>query len=153
MKLFKQLREGGGTPSNAVILLFDNELNSKERPVYKFINDKLVKLSDSQKKDLAKEERINLIDNLFLLLTPSVPQKEISDIEDLFDEVTLNTEINGKHFSKDDKYDIDLYYGKDTFSKYIMKNYEDIDFCSFKRMFDNIKMIISTYGELVKDSL
>ena len=152
MKVFKQLREGGGKPSNAVILLFDNELNSKERPVYKFINDKLVKLNDSQKKELAKEERIILTDNLFLLVTPAVPQKEISDIEDLFDEATLNTEINGKHFSKDDKYDINLYYGKDTFSKYIMKNYENIDFCSFKRLLDNIKMIISTYGERVKNS-
>ncbi|MEY8412997.1 retron Ec67 family RNA-directed DNA polymerase/endonuclease [Lachnospiraceae bacterium 62-26] len=152
LKVFKQLREGGGKPSNAVILLFDNELNSKERPVYKFINDKLVKLNDSQKKELAKEERIILTDNLFLLVTPAVPQKEISDIEDLFDEATLNTEINGKHFSKDDKYDINLYYGKDTFSKYIMKNYENIDFCSFKRLLDNIKMIISTYGERVKNS-
>lgn len=143
LKFFKELSRR--MPDNVVILLFDNELKSKERPIYKFINDKVIKLEESQKNKLIEEEKVNLIDNLFLLVTPSVQNKETSDIEDLFDEVTLNTEINGKKFSKNDKYDKDSNYGKDTFSKYVMKNYDKIDFHAFKRLLDNIESIISMY--------
>lgn len=143
LKLFKELSRR--MPNNVVILLFDNELKSKERPIYKFINDKAVKLEESQKNKLIEEEKVNLIDNLFLLVTPSVQNKKTSDIEDLFDEAVLDTEISGKKFSKNDKYDKDSNYGKDTFSKYVMKNYDKIDFHAFKRLLDNIESIISMY--------
>lgn len=127
---------------NAVIMLYDNELQQKTKPVAKFCK---VNMSDDQIKKLKKEEYVLLNSNLYLMVTPLQKGKSISDIEDLFHSELLKTKLDGKIFTKNDKYDTKIYYGKDRFSKYVMKNYAKIDFEAFKPLLNNIKKIVYEY--------
>lgn len=137
LEIFKKL--SNTSPQNPVILLFDNELGNEKKPVSKCV--KYLKLLEEKTDELKTENRVNIIDNLYILVTPLVKEKE-SDIEDLFDKETLEHTINGKVFCKEDTYDINKYYGKDIFSKYIMKNYGEINFDGFKPLLNNIQFIV-----------
>ena len=86
--------------------------------------------------------------NLYLMVTPLQKGKSISDIEDLFHSELLKTKLDGKIFTKNDKYDTKIYYGKDRFSKYVMKNYAKIDFEAFKPLLNNIKKIVYQYKKI-----
>lgn len=146
IELFKKL--GNRPPMNPVILLFDNELSNKNKPAYKFTKDKI---SKEQKQQLESNTWIQVIENLYLLMTPLIEGKEESDIEMLFDNTTLSHEIDGKMFCKQDNYDIDKFYGKEIFSQYIMKYYRNIDFSGFRPLLNNIKMISENYKKESKD--
>lgn len=146
VKLFKEL--GDRSPMNPVILLFDNELSNKNKPVCKFVKNKI---SDGEKEQLNSNMWIQMIENLYLLITPLIDGEKESDIEMLFNKNTLSHEIDGKKFSKQGNYDENQFYGKEIFSQYIMKNYESIDFSRFKPLLDNIKMILKNYPKS-KDS-
>ena len=75
-----------------------------------------------------------------------VRDKEECEIEDLFDDKTLNHKMDGKVFCRDSAiFDKQKHYSKEIFSKYISKNYKDIDFINFKPMLKNIVKIITTY--------
>ena len=143
--MFKNL--GSTVPLNSVILLFDNELNNKNKPVYKFVSNKI---SDDRKKQLCTRTWINLLENLYLIITPLVGESEECDIEMLFDEATLSHEIGGKKFCKKDTFDTSKFYGKEIFSQYIMKNYSSIDFGGFKPLLNNINMVIKDYKERIQ---
>ena len=54
----------------------------------------------------------------------------------------LNVTVGGKKFSKSDKFDSEKYFGKDIFSKYIFKNYNEIDFSNFLKILDSIDSLI-----------
>lgn len=123
IKMFKGL--GNTLPLNPVILLFDNEMSNKNKPVYKFVNKKI---SNDQKSELSSTTWINMLENLYLMITPLVGENKESDIEMLFEETTLAHKIDGKEFSKKDNYDTNRYYGKEIFSQYVMKHYNNIDF-------------------------
>lgn len=138
LEIFKKL--SNTSPQKPVILLFDNELGNEKKPVGNCV--KYLKFSEEKMEKLKTENRVNVIDNLHILVTPLVKEKE-SDIEDLFDKETLEHEIHGKVFCKKDTYDINKYYGKDIFSKYIMKNYEKINFEGFKPLLNNIQFVIN----------
>ena len=128
-------------------MLFNNEFNNKNKPVYKFTSNKI---SDDRKKELRTKTWINLLENLYLMITPLVGENEESDIEMLFDEATLSHEIDGKKFCKKDIYDTSKFYGKEIFSQYIMKNYSSIDFSKFKSLLNNISMVIKDYKEKIQ---
>lgn len=145
IEMFKNL--GSTVPLNSVILLFDNELNNKNKPVYKFVSNKI---SDDRKKQLCTKTWINLLENLYLMITPLVGECEESDIEMLFDEATLSHEIGGKKFCKKDTYDTSKFYGKEIFSQYIMKNYSSIDFGGFKSLLNCINVVIKDYKEKIQ---
>ena len=145
IEIFKNL--GSTVPLNSVILLFDNELNNKNKPVYKFVSNKI---SDDRKKQLCTRTWINLLENLYLIITPLVGESEECDIEMLFDEATLSHEIGGKKFCKKDTFDTSKFYGKEIFSQYIMKNYSSIDFGGFKPLLNNINMVIKDYKERIQ---
>ena len=137
IKEFENIR--GSRPQNVVIMLFDNELKEKDRPISKFCKGTV---KDEQKVELQDKLHISLETNLFLMVTPLKEGKEISDIEDLFPDEVLNIEIDGKKFTKNDKYDTKENYGKDRFAKYVMKNYGKINFDGFRPLLDKIKFII-----------
>ena len=145
IEIFKNI--GSTVPLNSVILLFDNELNNKNKPVYKFVSNKI---SDDRKKQLCTRTWINLLENLYLIITPLVGESEECDIEMLFDEATLSHEIGGKKFCKKDTFDTSKFYGKEIFSQYIMKNYSSIDFGGFKPLLNNINMVIKDYKERIQ---
>lgn len=143
IKVFENIR--GSSPQNVVIMLFDNELGEKNRPISNFCR---AYVKDEQKAELQEKLYTLLESNLFLMMTPLQEGKELSDIEDLFPEKVLNIEIEGKKFTKEDKYDKKKNYGKDRFSKYVMKNYGKINFDDFRPLLDKIKFIIMQYKEV-----
>ncbi len=95
IKEFENIR--GSRPQNVVIMLFDNELKEKDRPISKFCKGTV---KDEQKVELQDKLHISLETNLFLMVTPLKEGKEISDIEDLFPDEVLNIEIDGKNLLK-----------------------------------------------------
>lgn len=141
---FKKL---GTTPKNPVIFVLDNELNKNDKPLRKLIKN--VKLDkDSTKFNSFKEKyQINITSNLYLSTHQLVKGLQECEIEDLFDDSTLNTKINDKTFERDSKlYSDKRNYGKTVFADYISKNYKNIDFENFKPLLDNINEIITTYS-------
>jgi RNA-directed DNA polymerase len=131
-------------PKNPVILMFDNEIQSgKNKPIGKFLNH--VGLDDKKKLIFEDKFMVHLNDNLFLLTVPLIDGKAECDIEDLFEDVTLLHKIDGREFTKKDKYDVSKYYGKEIFSKYISKSYSDINFNKFRSLLDNLNHIIDIY--------
>lgn len=128
---------------NAVILLFDNE-QSANYPLKKFLDS--ANLNASQITNLREKHYTRIVGNskLFLVTTPLVQGKDKTEMEDLFTQTTLNTVIDGKHFTTDNKYDSSMFYGKDRFSKYVYANYATIDFSGFIPLLDAIVKAIKT---------
>lgn len=140
LKYFKEL--SGNSPLNPVILVFDNELSNKEKPLKKFSNDFI---SETNRTKLKKDLVISLIDdsNLFLITNQLVNGKDECEIEDLFDVKTRSIEIEGKTLSLKGDYDTNKHFGKEIFSKYVFNNYQSIDFSNFKTILDNIKKLVN----------
>ncbi|MCY9140511.1 retron Ec67 family RNA-directed DNA polymerase/endonuclease [Peribacillus frigoritolerans] len=149
LRYFKKI--SNNLPINPVILMFDNEIKSKgKKPIGQFLNH--AKLDDKKREILENKYMVDLIDNLYLLTVPLIDGKSECDIEDLFENITLLHEINGREFTKKDKYDVSKYYGKEMFSKYILDNYSDINFNEFRSVLDNINNIIDIYTMGVVDT-
>ncbi|MFD2673073.1 retron Ec67 family RNA-directed DNA polymerase/endonuclease [Marinicrinis sediminis] len=141
-------------PINPVILMFDNEIHSGDKkPIGNFLNH--TKLSEKKREDLKHKNFVDIIDNLYLLTIPLIGDKNECDIEDLFEDSVLSHKIEGKEFTKKDKYDVSKYYGKEIFSKYILRNYSSINFSNFRSTLDRIDNIIKTYrmGERGQDTV
>ncbi|WP_414031983.1 retron Ec67 family RNA-directed DNA polymerase/endonuclease [Carnobacterium maltaromaticum] len=137
-------------PSNPTIFIFDNEiLSKKEKPVRSFINyvyskDK-PKIKEAKLKILRDNLSLNVAQNLFVVTNKLLEACEETEMEDLFDPETLAHEIGGKIFSKDG--DSNKHYGKEIFSKFVLKNYENINFENFRSILDNLNKIISNYNK------
>ncbi|OFU79063.1 RNA-dependent DNA polymerase [Staphylococcus sp. HMSC10C03] len=130
-------------PSNPVLLLFDNELNNNNKPLYNFCN--FVKLKKNQKSELSSKYKTCLTANLYLLTHQLLHNCSENELEDLFTSNTLAKTINNKVFCKKDKFDNTKYYGKEIFSKYISSNYKTINFDNFKPVLDNIVEALKEY--------
>ncbi|MFI3132265.1 retron Ec67 family RNA-directed DNA polymerase/endonuclease [Mammaliicoccus sciuri] len=141
MEYFKKL--GNNMPNNPVIILFDNELHNKKKPLSKFCTN--LKLTDDDKSILKLNLNICLKDNLYLLTNQLIGTSKENQLEDLFQEETLSKIINNKSFSTSDEYDKSIYYGKEIFSQYISSNYETENFDNFRPLLDNIVKIINDY--------
>lgn len=130
----KHSRSIGKSP---VVLLYDNETKSK-RPLQSFLSEG--KVSDVHKDLLQKQLYLKLFKtgNLYLVTNPLKPGMDESEIEDLFPEDVLEHKIHGKKFTRKESYDTRSFYGKDIFSTYVMKNYQDIDFTNFLPLLDAI---------------
>ena len=79
--------------------------------------------------------------NLYLQTIPLINESETCEIEDLYQEKTLNLTIKGKKFSRDADADSKKYFGKAVFSKYIIEHYNEIDFSNFVKVLDSIDCI------------
>lgn len=123
--------------SNApIILLYDNEINEKGKPLNKFIKEK--DKCDFLKKNLY----IPLMGKkVFLATNPLVNNKNSCAIEDLFPSTVLKHVMGGKTFSQTEE-DSSKYYGKEIFSKYIYSHYEEIDFANFRPLLEALSIII-----------
>ncbi|MCP1161296.1 retron Ec67 family RNA-directed DNA polymerase/endonuclease [Bacillus infantis] len=149
LNYFKQI--SNTLPKNPVILMFDNEIKSgKNKPIGNFIN--YAKIDEEKKNILQEKCMVNIIDNLYLLTVPLIDGKPECDIEDLFGKEVLSQKIRGREFCKKDKYDYSKYYGKETFSKYILDNYSDIDFNKFRPVLNNINNIMDVYTNGLSDT-
>lgn len=138
------------TPSNPIFFIFDNELGNDNKPLAKFVRNCQAKLKDIDLNNFKEKLYLQLLagDNLYLLTNPLVNEKDESEIEDLFDAETLNTVLNGKTFCRaENEFNKDLHYSKEIFSKYVYKNYQNINFENFKSLLDNINNIAALYNE------
>ncbi|MBC1481719.1 RNA-directed DNA polymerase [Listeria seeligeri] len=142
LKTFKNLTKE--IPSSPTILIIDNELINKNKPVSKIID--YVKLNEKSRHMLAEKSYLNLEGSLYLLMNPLVNDKTECEIEDLFDEATLNHEVNGKKFSREKNMDPNKYYSKEIFSTFISNEYSKINFSNFKPMLENLNLIIEEYN-------
>lgn len=137
-------------PRNPVILLFDNEIESP-RPLKNFLKDNGINGED--KKRLEHNLHMQLIpeSKLFLMINPLVLDKSECEIEDLFPLEVLEHRVDGRAFSREDKYDTQKYYGKEIFSTYIAANYEEINFSGFRKLLDTLSMIVELQDKPSKD--
>lgn len=132
------MKKSGVLPENPVFLIFDNEQESK-KPLRKFKEH--IELKDNIK--LSQ----NIINNLYLITNPLVKGLQECEIEDLFEDSLLCNKLNGKEFSKENEFDKEKYYGKNIFSNYVLKNYNEINFDNFVPLLDEIKVIVSNYNK------
>lgn len=145
----KYFNSFGSKPVSPTIFIFDNEISSKkEKPLKSFINYVYSKENAQVKKDRIKflEDNLSLrvTENLFVVTNHLLRNSTETEMEDLFDNKTLAHEEGGKKFSKDG--DSHSCYGKEIFSKYVLKHYEEIDFENFRPILDNLNKIITGYG-------
>lgn len=119
--------------ANPVILLFDNE-QEKNRPLKKFLNYTKINFEEEH-----ISQKLNF--NLYLQTIPLVGKLDKCEIEDLYQEETLNLTINEKKFSRDTDIDQKRYFGKSIFSRYIIDHYNEIDFSNFIKLLDSIDRI------------
>ena len=126
-------------PRSPVILIFDNELDIKEKPLYKLAKH----VGNIDKDSLSKNLYARLSENLYIATIPIPPEKNEAEMEDLFDSSVLSHKIDGRSFSSKAE---DGCYGKDIFSKYIMQNYATIDFSQFKPFLNCVNQIVKSYS-------
>lgn len=128
------LKQGTQFSLSPVVFLFDNEQNTK-RPLRAFISS--AKINEIQKAELTSKNHILLEPNcrLSLVSVPLPSGKDECELEDLFSPATLATELNGRKFSRKDEAP-KQFYNKDIFSKYVYRNYQNIDFSGFRPLLD-----------------
>ena len=135
---------------NPVIMLFDNEMESK-RPLNTFLNEE-VRIPISEREVLKEQLYYQLIpgSKTFLMTHPLPTGKTEAEIEDLFPPEVLGIKLGGKEFSKKDKFDANKFYGKEIFSSFVYEHYESIDFSEFVPLLDKISMLIKKDKETVE---
>lgn len=134
-------------PINPTFFIFDNECLDKKKPLRNFINYVYKDNEGSKKLETVKKElHLNITDNLYVITNQLISGKKESEIEDLFDSVTLAHEIDGKKFSKNDDGSSRCRYGKEIFSKYVLENYKHINFENFRPLLDKINDIMSDFN-------
>lgn len=137
-------RISGNRASSPVVLLFDNELTNKKKPIRDFLGYVGYEKHDDIEK-FGEKCFSNISKNLFVLTMPLVDGKEEVEIEDLFTDEMLSHKIEGKKFSPKDKFDRSKYYGKEIFSQYIMKNYKQLNFEGFLPLLNILSDIVENY--------
>lgn len=147
LKYFLSLDPSG--PKNPSFFIFDNEFPSgkKQKPLKNFMNYVYSGgIKDEKIEELKEELLLEIEKDLFILTNPLINNSSENEMEDLFDEKVLLHEIGGKTFSKDG--DSKKHYGKEIFSKYILENYDKIDFKNFIPILNNLnKTIVNHHKE------
>lgn len=132
------------SPASPNFFIFDNEISNRNKPLSSFITHVYNKSQISKAtKEMSENLYLKLEENLYVVTHQVLDGCKENEIEDLFDEKTKGHTIGEKTFSP--KGDADNHYGKEIFSKYILKNYKSIDFENFRPMLDNINKIITEY--------
>jgi len=124
--------------SSAIIILIDND--SAAKPVLSAIKQ-ITGIEPDRKAPF-----IRALANLYVVLTPLLPGKENSVIEDFFDDATRATKVNGKAFDASNSYSSASHYGKADFAYQVVQpNAETIDFSGFSQLLENISLAIEAH--------
>ena len=139
-KQFKELRPLEHI--HPVILVFDNELQNKNKPLCKFTN--VVRNSNEVKAAIRASCYAPLLDGGYLHLVTHQLAGNVkeAEIESLFDDTTRKLVLGGKTLTLSGSFDTSKHYGKDIFSQHIITNYATIDFSGFCPMLDQINAIV-----------
>ncbi|TDG02177.1 RNA-directed DNA polymerase [Paraburkholderia guartelaensis] len=126
-------------PTFPVIVLIDNDKGA--HGVYEVIAG-----ITKKPKPLGLADFIHVTSNLYVVPTPFGPKKAHTAIEDFFDAFTLETELNGKKFNRNNKLDDSKEYGKAAFARDVVaKNAATIDFTKFHAIFDRVMKVLDDY--------
>lgn len=143
-ELFKKMNV---TSKNPCILVLDNELSVKEKPLKNLLNYMGI-TEDCKIAELKEKCYLNSTSNLYVVTNPLINELKECEIEDLFEEDVLKTGLNGKIFEKSEKDFIDTRnYGKRALSKYVWNNYDNINFENFRPLLDAIDQIVTKYND------
>ena len=143
MEYFQKI--SGRSAKKPVIFLYDNETDNKNKhPLQSFLSE--AKISEKDRGLLQQQLYLRVIENgnLYLVTNPLKPGEKESEIEDLFTTATLEHKVQGREFTKAEKYDTSKQYGKEIFSKYILGNYEKIDFSGFYPLLNAIDQVLKS---------
>lgn len=145
------LRITNRSPRHPVVFLYDNEMQNSQKPLYKFA--KHARLDSCQKESLRNDLFLRLTKpgNLFLVTNPLPNGLTDGPIEYMLPEETRGIKLSGKALSLDSKFDNTKFYGKDIFSKYVLDNYENIDFSGFRPILNAIKSVLQVYKESIEE--
>lgn len=141
--------KSSGKPLNPVIMVFDNEYKSKEKPLRQFLNCKGVHDLDVEPEKLINGymDRVFKNRNLYFVTHQSIGKGD-SEIENLFSEDTRNHKISEKGLSLKKDAKKNGYYGKADFANYVKNNYASIDFSGFRPLLDYIVKAIESYADI-----
>ncbi len=132
-----------------VIIVLDNDkatgkIKSRIQEQLKLNNDKTAD-KKKQKQKLDTNKYYHFAHNLHIMFAIKEDGKEI---EDLFDKEVLDTNVEGKKFSRKDKIDTKQEYSKTIFAEKVIKaNQTKINFEGFKPVFNKVKNIIKEYSK------
>ena len=142
-------------PQYPTLFLFDNEPNNRKKddkaPLFLFASHARDLEIDSGNLEQARRgssSRIAKKGSLYIMATPLLPNMNngnSSDIEDLLLSQKNAPILKGKTFSKKDGPN---HYGKEIFSKYVLKNYPQFDFTEFIPLLDGIRNNILDYQNI-----
>ncbi|MFD2449883.1 hypothetical protein ACFSQE_16885 [Vogesella fluminis] len=136
-------------PINPVIIILDNDSGLKEIETY-LVNSKSAQPHPTtikkEKNEIRKAEFVHVVHNLYVVFTPISNAAAETAIEDLFKKETLNEELSGKKFNKNNNYDKATEYGKEYFAKkVILVKKSTIDFSGFHELLGRIEKCIGHY--------
>lgn len=132
-------------PSNPIIILLDNEMTSKDKPLHKFINSVYKGNKEELKKQLNEKNYVFLRYNLYLVTIPLCKEKAECEIEDLLPDSVLETKIGEKVFNRKAIGNMNQ-YSKEILSNHVLNNFSKIDFSGFKPLLSIINKIINEYN-------
>lgn len=121
----------GNGKAHPVILVVDNDSGADE------IKKKLNNITPTA-------NFYHYVENLYVVLIPSEANKKDVAIEDLFDEKTLSTLLEGKKFNKSAKINPKTDYGKIVFAEKIVNAGQS------KINFDGFKGLLNAFEEVIK---
>ena len=123
-----------------VIILIDNDDGAKQ--IFSLLKEKLSISASFQSSD----PWYHLVENLYLVKTPSVKGKRKTCIEDFFDQATLDTKLNGKTFNAEKKLESKSEYGKIVFAEKVVRpNAAQLDLSGFSPLLDRISGAIANF--------
>jgi hypothetical protein len=123
---------------NAIIVLIDND--SAAKPMLSTIKQ-ITGIEPDRKAPF-----IHALANLYVVLTPLFRGKEISVIEDFFDDATRAIRVKGKAFDSSKTYSSASHYGKADFAyQVVQRKAETIDFSGFSQLLENISLAIEAH--------
>jgi RNA-directed DNA polymerase len=123
--------------THAVILLVDND--SAADAVFKTVRQV------TGKKPSKTDSFVQVMGNMYVVLTPLKSGATQSEIEDCFDDSIRTLNLGGKTFSTDSNPDPNLHFGKHILSQYVRNNASQIDFTGFASILDRITAAIEDY--------
>lgn len=127
--------------AHPVIVLIDNDDGAKD--VFPMIGSTYKKAITHASNDAF----FHLTDNLYLVKTPSLPNKQKTCVEDLFEPSVLKTTVDGKKFNPDKEMDAGGEYGKHVFAEKVVRpKASNLNWVGFQPLLQRICDVIGDYA-------
>jgi len=96
------------------------------------------------------EPFVHVVRNLYALPTPLLNGAQKSKIEDFFEASLKATEVGGKKFNEENKFDSATHYGKKIFAHSVVRpGAASINFNGFRPLLSNLVSVIKSHAAKV----